>query len=81
MNRLSAFVLAVGVAAAVWVVLPVARPELNVIWFVGAGPWQSVSIRGQEILSAAAGIGVWLFALHFPERPKHIWFRRGSAAA
>jgi len=79
MTRLSALMLAVGVAAAVWMALPIARPEFAAVWFVGAGPLKAAVIHGRDVLSAAAGLAVWIGALHFPERPKHIWFRRGSA--
>ncbi len=79
MGKFSALMLAVGLAAAVWVGLPIARPEFNAIWFTGVGAWNALSIHGRDIASAAAGLAVWIGALHFPERPKHIWFRRGSA--
>jgi hypothetical protein len=78
MNRISALVLAVGVAAAVWMVLPMARPEFNQVWFVGAEGWKGIVLHGREIASIGAGLAVWLLGLHFPERPKPIFFRRSS---
>jgi hypothetical protein len=78
-SKLSALMLAVGVAAAVWVGLSIGKPEFNQVWLVGQGLLSALKIEGREILSGAAGIAVWVAALHFPERPKHIWFRRSSA--
>jgi hypothetical protein len=80
MNRVSALVLAVGIAAAVWMVLPMVRPEFDAVWFVGADGWSGITLHGREILSIVAGLAVWVLGLHFPERPKPIFFRRSSAA-
>ena len=79
MNRVSALVLAVGIAAAVWMVLPMVRPDFSEVWFVGADGWKGMALHGREIASIAAGMAVWVLGLHFPERPKPIFFRRSSA--
>ena len=81
MSRVSALVLAIGVAAMVWIVLPIARPEFSAVWFVGADGWSGVTLHGRDVISIAAGLAVWIFGLHFPDRPKPIIFRHSAEAA
>ena len=80
MSRLSAFVMAVGVAAVVWIALPMMRPEFNDAWFNGAGGMSGITLHGHEIVAALAGLAVWILGLHFPDRPKPIIFRHSAQA-
>jgi hypothetical protein len=82
MSRMSALVLAIGVAAAVWIVLPIARPEVSAaIWFTGQDGFTGITLYGREVSAIIAGLGVWILALHFPDRPKPIIFRHSAEAA
>ena len=81
MTRLSAVILAAGVAAIVWMLAPMWRPELNEIWLIGADGWTGLKLHGREIMATFAGIGVWIICLHFPDRPKPILFRHRAQAA
>lgn len=81
MSRVSALVLAIGVAAMVWIVLPIARPEFGAVWFVGANGLRNITLHGRDIVSIAAGLAVWIVGLHFPDRPKPIIFRHSAEAA
>ncbi|MBI1211271.1 MAG: hypothetical protein GC190_07405 [Alphaproteobacteria bacterium] len=81
MSRVTALIVAVGVGAAAWIVLPIMKPELSAAWLVGADGLSGIALHGYEIMSIVAGLVVWILGLHFPDRPKPIIFRHSGAAA
>jgi hypothetical protein len=76
-----ALLLGIAAAIAVWGVGPLVRPELGQVWFVGAGDWQGILLHGRDIAGAAAGLFVWIAALHIPRRGKVIAGIRVGAMA
>lgn len=81
MSRVTALVLAVGAAAAVWIALPMMQPELQQVWLNGAGRLAGMTLHGRDVMGILAGLAVWILALHFPDRPRPITFRHSATAA
>jgi hypothetical protein len=72
MTRVLALLLGVFAAVAAWVIAPIVQPDLAQVWFVGAGDFQGVLVHGRDVAAAAAGLVVWIAALHVPRRGKVI---------
>ena len=73
--------LGVFAAVAAWVIVPIFRPEFVQVWFVGAGDWQGIVLKGRDVVSLGFGLLVWIAALHVPRRGQVIaGIRVGSNA-
>jgi len=78
MSKLTAFMVASATAIAVWLFAPIVEPALAQVWLIGSGRWAGLTLHGNEIVATALGLGVWIAALHFPPRPRHIWIRHSA---
>ena len=81
MTRTIALLLGVVVAIATWIVMPLVRPDIGEVWFIGAGDLNTIVLHGREIVSAGAGILAWILSLHLPRRGRTITGIRFGAKA
>ena len=80
MSKLTAFMVACAAAITVLLFAPIVEPALAQIWLVGSGRWSGLTLHGAEIVAIGFGLGIWIAALHFPPRPRHIWIRHSAPA-
>jgi hypothetical protein len=71
-TRSIALLLGIAAAIAVWLGAPFVRPDIGAVWFIGADEWRGVLLHGREIVTVAAGLVVWILALHVSRRGRII---------
>ena len=72
MTRTLALLFGVVAASAAWFVAPLVRPDIGEVWFIGTGDWNTIALRGREIVSVVAGLLAWVLSLHLPRRGRVI---------